>query len=132
MAKQRPNRQGKGIAATTDPSPAATTAAPPGKRPREKRAVAPGAPPRSVLGPRAIAVALAAAAIAVLCACLAKPGLLLALLRRSAAAWGSPSADALLFEPMTVRGGQTFGPSFGLYPRGCRWRDVTPNNISQQ
>jgi hypothetical protein len=115
MGKNRGGKEAKGPAQPRAPG---------GKRERSagggKAAAAAAARP---IGPRALAAA-AAALLAALLAAAAAPSLAPALLR-VAARWGLRSDDSLLFEPMAVKGGVTYGPSFGLYPRGCRWREVT-------
>ncbi|KAI8470588.1 MAG: hypothetical protein J3K34DRAFT_385246 [Monoraphidium minutum] len=45
---------------------------------------------------------------------------------------GERPEDAVLFEPSVTAGGRAYGPSHGLYPRGCRWRDVGHTNGSDE
>jgi hypothetical protein len=93
-------------------------------------------PAAALLGAKALALAAAALLLAFYANAIA-PGALPAVQRSLARYMGSSrsgdgSGGMMPSEPAKAEGGRLLGPSFGLYPRGCRWREVTYTNGSQE
>lgn len=85
----------------------------------------------SALGFKALALAVAVALIGLYTNMVA-PGLLPVVKRALPWLKSARGEHTILFEPGVTKGGVTMGPSFGIYPRGCRWREVSYNNGSQE
>jgi len=98
------------------------------RHPQQQRHRAP------LLGARALAFAALSALVALYINMIA-PGALPALQRaiaRHSTRMGLGRGGSMLSEPARVEGDRVLGPSFGLYPKGCRWREVTDTNGSSE
>jgi hypothetical protein len=81
---------------------------------------------------RAAAACAVAAALLALLAHAAAPQLIPAALRMLGLQRGGGAGAGAVSELAVDMGARLLGPSFGLYPRGCRWREVTYKNGSGQ
>ncbi|GBF94574.1 hypothetical protein Rsub_06689 [Raphidocelis subcapitata] len=122
MAREKRQKQSDGVVKASGPAQQGRqrAAAPPvdAKQRRSPRRWPP-------LGAAALALALAALLLALYAGRRADD------LRR-AAGGGGDVHGAVPPEPPAADGDRLLGPSFGLYPRGCRWREVTYANGSAQ